>query len=174
VFDQGKGLDEDREIFMGFQVSGVQQIGGIEKRGLKLLLMENIGDPIVNDLYPGLLETKHLLQVVFCRLGNGKYDGSFFPDLPHEKFPGLYPEGRPKKMGELEMDQIVDRDDQPLGEKKRKNIMGRKIKVIAEFSCLERDLHMLPEIIILCRHFDDTIPWHIKSIRTFQMNGSAM
>jgi hypothetical protein len=107
-------------------------------------------------------------------VGNGKNDGRLFPDLPHEKFPGLNPEGWAKKMSELEMDQIVNRDDQPLGEKKRKNIMGRKIKVIAEFPCLEGDLHMLQKIVILCRHFDDTIPRHIKSIPAFQMNSPAL
>jgi hypothetical protein len=133
---------------MGLQVPSVQNIGKIIKRWLRLLLKKYIGDPIVDDPDPGFVKPKKLLQVIFCGVGTGKNDSSFFSNLPHEKFPDLDPNGRLKKVGKLEVNQVVDRDKQPLRDKKRINIVRRKIIIIPELSGLKRDLHMLSNIIV--------------------------
>jgi hypothetical protein len=51
-------------------------------------------------------------------------------------------------VGKLEVNQIMDRDEQLLSDKKRINIVRRKIIIIPELSGLERDLYMLSKIIV--------------------------
>jgi len=63
---------------MRFQVPSVQNIGKIIKRWLRLLLKKYIGDPIVDNPNPGFVKPKKLLQVIFCGVGTGKNDSSFF------------------------------------------------------------------------------------------------
>jgi len=76
-------------------------------------------------------------------------------------------------VGKLEVDQVVDRDEQLLGNKKRVHIMGRKITIVLVHPGLPWDLRVLPEIIVFGRHFDRGLPREIKIIRAFQVNGST-
>ena len=103
---------------MGLHVSRIQEIGKIKKRGLFLSIEKNLRDPIMDRFDSFLIEAKHVQKIVFCGLGSCKDDLRFFSNLPHEKLPGLDAYGRFEKLGELEMDQVLNRDDQFLGNKK--------------------------------------------------------
>jgi hypothetical protein len=81
-------------------------------------------------------------------MGTGKNDSRFFSNLPHEKFCDRDSNDRLKKVGKLEVNQVMDRDEQLLSDKKRINIVRRKIIIIPELSGLERDLYMLSKIIV--------------------------
>jgi len=104
-------------------------------------------------------------------LGYGKNHGCFFPNLSHEKFPDFDPNGRLKKLGELEVDQVVDRDEQFLRDKKRINIMGGKIIIILELSGFQGDLSVFPKIIVFGRHFDQGLPRQVQGLRVLQVDG---
>jgi hypothetical protein len=67
----------------------------------------------------------------------------------------------------------MDRDIKLLGNKKRVDIVGRKITIILVFSGLPWDLRLLPEIIVFSRHFDHGRPRDIKILGALQVNGSA-
>jgi hypothetical protein len=158
---------------MGFQVAGVQQIGKIETRRLWFLPKKNLGDPVVDHFDSGFTEAEHFLQIVFCGLGHGEHDGRCFSHLFHEKSACLHPDGRLEKVGKLEVDQVMNCDIKRLRDKKRIDIVGRKITIIPVLSGFPWDLHMLSEVIIFGGDFNHRRPWDIEIAGSLQMNSAT-
>jgi hypothetical protein len=95
-------------------------------------------------------------------------------DLSHEKFPDLDAYGRLKKVRKLEVDQVVDRDEQFLRDKKRINIMGGKITIVLQFSGLQGDLYVFTKIIVFGLYLNRGLTRQVKGFRALQVDGLAL